>query len=125
MNWAMLPQGNRCKQGWRRSCSLTTTEPLWQSKINEWRAIIGLNKNYFWEQDGFYIRIQALVVGKTHRRLGIAQKLVEAVEKLAKEMGASAILLNCGNREEREAAHRFYPKIGFEAKSTGYIKKIG
>ncbi len=85
---------------------------------------IGLNKNYFWEQDGCFIRIQALVTNKEFRRLGIGQKLIEAVEKLGKEVGAKLMTLNCGNKPERESAHKFYPLMGFEAKSTGYIKNI-
>lgn len=85
---------------------------------------IGLNKNYFWEQDGHFIRIQALVVSKEYRRLSIGQKLIEAAEKLAKQINAKLIVLNCGNRDERKSAHQFYPKVGFEPKSTGYIKSI-
>jgi len=85
---------------------------------------IGLNKNYFWEQDGSFIRIQALVTNKEFRRLGVGQKLIEAAEKLGKEVGAKLIVLNCGNKPERESAHKFYPQMGFEAKSTGYIKNI-
>ncbi|GHN00415.1 N-acetyltransferase [Cytophagales bacterium WSM2-2] len=85
---------------------------------------IGLNKNYFWEQDGHFMRIQALVVGKEHRRLGVGKKLIEHAEKLARQTGAKLILLNCGNREERKSAHLFYPKLGFEPKSTGYVKRI-
>ncbi|WP_316786894.1 GNAT family N-acetyltransferase [Pedobacter frigiditerrae] len=85
---------------------------------------IGLNKNYFWEQDGHFIRIQALVVSKEHRRFGIGQKLIEQAEKLSNQINASLIVLNCGNKDERKSAHQFYPRMGFEAKSTGYAKKI-
>lgn len=85
---------------------------------------IGLNKNYFWEQDGHFIRIQALVVNKEHRRLGIGQKLIDSAEKLARQINAKLMVLNCGNRDERQSAHQFYPKMGFEPKSTGYIKRL-
>lgn len=84
----------------------------------------GVSKNYFWEQDGHYIRIQALVVSQKHRRLGIGQKLIGAVETLARQLNARLIMLNCGNREERQQAHQFYPKMGFEPKSTGYVKQL-
>src|ERR1041385_1260861 len=70
---------------------------------------IGLNLNHFWEQDGYFIRIQALVVKKEYRRLGIGQKLIEQSEILARQVGAKLILLNCGNRDERKSAHSFYP----------------
>jgi GNAT superfamily N-acetyltransferase len=85
---------------------------------------IGLTKNYFWEYDGHYIRIQALVVKKEYRRLGIGKKLIDAAENLARDTNARLMVLNCGNRAERGAAHQFYPKMGFEPKSTGYVKKL-
>ncbi len=85
---------------------------------------IGLNKNYFWEQDGCFIRIQVLVISKEYRRMGIGEKLIDAAERKAKEVDAKLIILNSGNKPEREAAHQFYPQMGFEAKSTGYIKNI-
>jgi GNAT superfamily N-acetyltransferase len=85
---------------------------------------IGLNKNYFWEQDGYYIRVQALVVSKNFRQLGVGQKLITSAEQLARQLNTNIILLNCGNRDERKSAHKFYPNIGFEPKSTGYIKRL-
>ena len=85
---------------------------------------IGLTKNYFWEQDGHYIRVQALVVSSKYRQLGVGQKLINSAEQLARQMNSKVILLNCGNRDERQSAHKFYPKVGFEPKSTGYIKRL-
>ena len=41
---------------------------------------IGMNKNYFWEQDGCFIRIQALVISRDFRRMGIGEKLIDAAE---------------------------------------------
>lgn len=84
----------------------------------------GLIKNYFWEQDGTYVRIQALVVDKEYRRSGIGKKLLAAAEKYAADNGASMLFLSCGNREERRSAHLFYPAMGFEARSTGYVKRL-
>jgi GNAT superfamily N-acetyltransferase len=85
---------------------------------------MGLNKNYFWEQDGHYLRVQALVVSNNFRRLGVGQKLINSTEQLARQTNTKFILLNCGNRDERQSAHQFYLKLGFEAKSTGYIKRL-
>lgn len=85
---------------------------------------IGLNKNHMWEQDGCYLRIQALVVDKEYRRFGVGEQLIHAAEKLARQVNVKIILLNCGNRKERESAHKFYPKMGFQPKSTGYIKRL-
>jgi GNAT superfamily N-acetyltransferase len=85
---------------------------------------IGLNKHYFWEQNGHFIRVQALVVKKEFRRLNIGKALINHAEKLARQTGAKLIILNCGNKPERESAHQFYPKMGFEAKSIGYVKQL-
>lgn len=91
---------------------------------NQVAGYTGLCKNYFWEQDGHYLRIQALVVNRDHRRQGVGEQLIHAAEQMARQTGAKILLLNCGNREERQAAHQFYREMGFEPKSTGYIKYI-
>jgi GNAT superfamily N-acetyltransferase len=85
---------------------------------------MGLNKHFFWEQNGHFIRIQALVVKKELRGTGAGKKLIEYAEAWARETGTDLIFLNCGNKPEREGAHKFYPKMGFEAKSTGYVKRV-
>lgn len=84
----------------------------------------GVSKQSYWEKDGCFLRIQALVVSHEYRRSGVGKLLVEAAEKHAKSTGANAVLLNCGNREEREGAHHFYKRMGFEPKSTGYVKNV-
>ena len=87
-------------------------------------GMAGLCQSLFYEQDGCYVRIQAFVVDDYYRRKGIGQKLLEAIECWAVEQGASALVLNSGNREERNAAHQFYKQQGFEGKSTGFIKQL-
>jgi GNAT superfamily N-acetyltransferase len=91
---------------------------------SEVKGMIGASYHYFYEQNGIYVRITALVTLQTHRRMGIAQALLEAVESWAREIKATCILLNCGNREERKVAHDFYSRRGFEKKSIGYIKEL-
>lgn len=85
---------------------------------------IGLFRGYFWEKDSFHVRVQALVVKKCFRRLSVGSSLLNEAENWGKEIGANAILLNCGDREERESAHIFYKRKGFLAKSIGYFKEI-
>lgn len=85
---------------------------------------IGTARQYFWEQDGTFFKIQALVVKQEYRKMGVGAALLQHVEKLAREQGASLLLLNSGNRPEREAAHRFYLDMGFEIKSTGFRKAL-
>jgi GNAT superfamily N-acetyltransferase len=85
---------------------------------------MGLLKSSSWEHNECYVRIQALVVKSEYRKYGIGKSLIAHAESWGREMGASSIILNCGNREERDSAHKFYLSVGFEAKSTGYKKEI-
>ena len=87
-------------------------------------GMAGLCHSLFYEHDGCYVRISAFVVDSNYRRKGIGQKLLEAIECWAIEQGATALVLNSGNREERNAAHHFYRQQGFEGKSTGFSKQL-
>src|SRR5436190_23488247 len=87
-------------------------------------GMVGMTKNYFYEQNGIYIRVVALVINYGFRQNGIGRKLMEASENWAREVGADTILLNCGNREERTIAQKFYQKLGYQIKSSGFIKKL-
>ena len=87
-------------------------------------GMAGSHKALFYENNGSYIRIVALVTKAEHREQGVGKALLAAVENWAKELGTDTIVLNCGNREERKAAHAFYQHLGFVARSTGYVKKL-
>jgi GNAT superfamily N-acetyltransferase len=56
--------------------------------------------------------------------MGIAKKLLYNVETWAKANEAQIILVNAGNRVERKQAHLFYPQMGFDHKSSGYVKLL-
>ena len=87
-------------------------------------GMVGLSTNYSYEQNGIYVRVLALVTRNKFRQKGIGKKLMEVAENWAREIGANKVLLNCGNREEREIAHAFYKKIGYQIKSSGFVKKL-
>lgn len=87
-------------------------------------GIVGLTRNYSYEQNGIYARVVALVINYEFRQNGIGKRLMKTAEQWAKDIGADKVLLNCGNREERKIAHLFYQKIGYEIKSSGFIKRI-
>ena len=91
---------------------------------NEVIAMAGTVTNYFYEQNGCYVRIVAFVVNAAYRKKGAGKVLLQHIESRAKLAGASAVLLNCGNRAERQQAHEFYQKNGYQIKSSGYIKKL-
>jgi len=87
-------------------------------------GMAGATKNFSYEQNGIYVRVLALVTHRKFRQQAIGKKLMEFVENWAREIGAEKILLNCGNREERAIARLFYEKIGYQVKSSGFIKKL-
>ncbi len=84
----------------------------------------GMIKLYFWEQDGYYFKIQTFVIDKAYHRKGIGKLLMHEREKYARLKKAKIIALTSGNRSERTDAHYFYPAMGFTASSTGYKKKL-
>lgn len=87
-------------------------------------GMVGLSRHYSYEQNGIYVRVLALVTRSKFRQKGIGKKLMDVAENWARTIGASKILLNCGNREERAIAQLFYKKIGYQIKSSGFIKKL-
>jgi GNAT superfamily N-acetyltransferase len=87
-------------------------------------GMAGGYRSLFYEKNGSYVRITALVTSKAFRNKGIGKALITAFENWASENGANALILNCGNREERIAAHKFYLEVGFTPKSTGYAKTL-
>jgi GNAT superfamily N-acetyltransferase len=87
-------------------------------------GMVGMTKNYSYEQNGIYVRILALVIANRFRQHGIGRQLIKASEDWAKQIDANRILLNCGNREDRKIAHQFYQKMGYHIKSSGFYKKL-
>ncbi|WP_323679488.1 GNAT family N-acetyltransferase [Exiguobacterium indicum] len=85
---------------------------------------VGLFQAQAFEHDTTYVRIVAFVVNAKHRRRGIGRHLIQAAEDWAHERGATAVLLNSGNRPEREAAHHFYQAMGYSVTSTSYSKSF-
>lgn len=84
----------------------------------------GMCKALAFEFDGIYVRLLAFVVKSNQREKGVGKMLLNACEQWAIEISAKTITLNSGNRKEREIAHSFYKRNGFEGKSTGFIKKL-
>jgi len=87
-------------------------------------GMLGASRHYYYERNGSYVRILALVTHAANRKTGVARALLSAIESWAKKQGAVSLILNCGNREERAVAHRFYANRGFRPKSTGYVKML-
>lgn len=79
----------------------------------------------YFEKNGSYVRVLALVTRAEARGVGVGRSLLRALEQWGFEMGASTLLLTCGNRPERQTAHRFYQELGFHGVATGYSRPIG
>lgn len=87
-------------------------------------GMLGMHVEYSFVTDDNIGRILAMVVHANDRNQGIGRKLLEEAESWALEKEVSTIVLNSGNREERRAAHAFYERSGYRAKSTGFYKKL-
>jgi GNAT superfamily N-acetyltransferase len=87
-------------------------------------GMIGLIRCHYFEKNGTYVRIAATIVKSEFRRHGIGRKLMQSAENWAAEVGANSIMLNCGNRPERAEAQLFYSGLGYQLKSSGFIKII-
>ncbi|QCR34390.1 GNAT family N-acetyltransferase [Lysinibacillus sp. SGAir0095] len=87
-------------------------------------GMIGFHTGVLYSEDGIYARIIALVVDANYRNKGIGKLLLSEAENYARNLGATGIGLNSGNRAERVHAHQFYKNMGYVAKSTGFAKSL-
>jgi GNAT superfamily N-acetyltransferase len=69
--------------------------------------------------------VTALVTRPVARRSGVARRLMAAAVAFAKRGGCTGVELTCGLNPAREAAHRFYPSLGFERTSYRYWLPLG
>ena len=70
-----------------------------------------------------YIKMNGIAVLPAFQRRGIGKMLMERVEQLAKERGASAIGLASGF--QRTGAHEFYERLGYHKTSFWFRKDVG
>ncbi|MCS0788939.1 GNAT family N-acetyltransferase [Cytobacillus firmus] len=87
-------------------------------------GMAGFHTGLLYNTDCIHIRVIALVTDSDYRGIGAGKKLMLAVEDFAEQLGAAGIILNSGNRPEREDAHHFYLSLGYQAKSTGFVKTL-
>ncbi|ADC52200.1 GCN5-related N-acetyltransferase (plasmid) [Alkalihalophilus pseudofirmus OF4] len=87
-------------------------------------GMIGMILCYRFEKSESYIRVVAFVVNSGLRGNGIGTKLLNEAENWAKKQGAKMVTLNSGNRTERNDAHNYYIRRGFEGKATGFYKQL-
>lgn len=76
----------------------------------------------FYEKNGLYARLVALVVSEDSHGKGVGAALVRAVERWANTKGAIEIFLNSG--VQREGARRFYEKLGYRVTGVRFSKEL-
>ncbi|MCZ7567762.1 MAG: GNAT family N-acetyltransferase [Ardenticatenaceae bacterium] len=85
-------------------------------------GVIGVCTSYFYEQNGLYGRIVALIVDAQHRGRGIGALLVQQAEAWCAMRGAALMLVNSGTH--RVDAHRFYQRCDYRVTGIRLIKAI-
>lgn len=69
-----------------------------------------------------YVKMNGLAVLPAYQRRGIDRRLMERVERLAEERGATAIGLASGF--QRTGAHAFYERLGYQKTSYWFRKNM-
>lgn len=75
------------------------------------QGVIAVHICPFFERDGTWSRIVALVVADRARGRGIGSRLVEAAESFAASRGCHRMEVTSGDR--RPGAHKFYQRRGY------------
>jgi GNAT superfamily N-acetyltransferase len=85
-------------------------------------GLAGVGVAPFYERNGTYGRLLALVVDERYRGAGIGQRLVEAAEGWLRSRGATTIVVNSGHH--RDGAHRFYERLGYSSTGIRFVKEL-
>jgi GNAT superfamily N-acetyltransferase len=90
----------------------------------EGRAVgfAGAGVAYYFEREGAYGRLLALVVDAGARGAGAGAALLRAAEAWIAGRGGQAVIVNSGH--QREAAHRFYERHGYAATGLRFVKTL-
>jgi ribosomal protein S18 acetylase RimI-like enzyme len=86
------------------------------------RGFIGARVGPFYEDDGCYGQIMALVVAGNHRRHGIGRMLLQAAESALMRRDVCVLVVTSGN--QRSDAHAFYEKNGYDWTGRRYKKMV-
>ena len=112
----------------RNRLSMLTNNPDYHTIVaeldNEVVGLLGLHIGLAYEFSGCYGRIICLIVNKQYRKTGIGKNLIDRAKEIVSERNGNTLVLNSGNRLDREAAHKFYLDNGFTAKSTGFVMRF-
>ena len=85
-------------------------------------GVIGVGVNRYYEKNGTYGRLLALVVDEKFKGYGTGASLVAEGERWLKEREVSSIVVNSG--KQRSDAHRFYERLGYEETGLRFVKLL-
>jgi ribosomal protein S18 acetylase RimI-like enzyme len=74
------------------------------------------------EYDEPAAKLSAIVIDERHRRRGVGEALVTALEAEARERGCGLIFLTTAER--RKEAHSFYRRLGFQETGRRFAKSL-
>ena len=83
-------------------------------------GMIGIHLGRYYEKNGVYGQIVALVVEPEHQGQHISSVLVAEGERWLKTRGAGTVIVNSGSH--RQAAHRFYEHLGYQGTGIRFVK---
>ena len=86
-------------------------------------GMVGVFRGRAYSYDPPYARVLALVVDPACRGSGVGAALMGAAEAWAREVGAGSVHLTTAS--QREGAHRFYERLGYEGTGLRYRKPLG
>ena len=89
-------------------------------------GVIAVQVCPWFEKDGYWARVTALVVADSARGRGIGRELMFAGERFARRKGCAAIEVS--SRRTRTGAHAFYRRLGFQdrcAVSARFYRELG
>ena len=85
-------------------------------------GVIGVGVLHYYEKNGKYGRLLALVVDEEWKGNSIGGSLVSEAERWLKEHKVSSIIVNSSN--QRHGAHRFYEQLGYEKTGLRFVKPL-
>jgi ribosomal protein S18 acetylase RimI-like enzyme len=85
-------------------------------------GMVGIGISHYYEKNGVYGRLLALVIDETHRRQGIGASLVERAESWLREHKVTSIVIN--SSKHRSEAHCLYKRLGYEETGLRFVKSL-
>ncbi len=83
-------------------------------------GMIGVHLGRYYEKNGVYWQIVALIVEQAHQGQHIGSSLVAEGERWLKTRGVQTVIVNSGTH--RQEAHRFYEHLGYQATGIRFVK---